>query len=62
MIEAREADDITWGNDVRWGEKKVKGGTHEIPKFKELAEKELSGNEMEKFRDVGRQRLEYCKN
>lgn len=35
-----EADDITLGNDVRWGEKKSKGDTYGIPIFKELVEKE----------------------
>lgn len=48
MIEATGADDTTLGNVVKWGEKRAKGGTHGKPIFKELAEKELPGNEMEK--------------
>lgn len=63
MIEAMEADGISLGNDVRWGEKKGKGDTYGIPVFKELAEKEKKEERRkEKFREVGGQRSEYYRN
>lgn len=47
MFKAMEADDIM----LRWGSNTIKGGTHGISVFNELAEKGSPGNEME-FREV----------